>query len=348
MQCNKQSGQTIYTFLLGILCVLLHAQTACAQYTAGATAYDFLKLSPSAHVTALGGQGVAMLSSDPAWAYQNPALLNDSMHKQLQTSVAGYIANITVGNASYAQKLNNAGWWHVGTQFINYGSITQTDEYGNTLGTLNSAEVALFVGVARKIGPFHVGTNIKLISSNIAHYTTWGAGIDFGTWYHNPRLRLSVGTVIRNAGSQFASNVPNAPKLPLPLEWEMGLTHKINHAPFRVSVTASNLLTLQAISTTADNSSTSTLNNIARRFTFGLEILFHKAFEARLGYNLQRRSELARQNEALTLSGFSWGAVLKYQRVNIAFGYSTLSAAGGFSQVSLGYRFGAYRSAAGK
>lgn len=59
--------------------------------------YEFLDLSPSARITALGGLQIAVVDKDLGLAAQNPALYNAQMHNQLLASHSLYLADIGHG-----------------------------------------------------------------------------------------------------------------------------------------------------------------------------------------------------------------------------------------------------------
>lgn len=336
-------GAMAWVALLGVLPNHLKG-----QFLPGATAYDFLRLPTSAHVAAVGGRGVSIRGQDGAWAWQNPALLNDSMAGRIQTSVATYVAAIGMGNLNYAGRLLRrdktfVAYWHAGTQFVSYGRFTQTDEFGNVQGNFIAADVALYAGLARSFGRFSYGANLKLVSSTLASYTSWGLGLDFGALYHHEKIQLTVGASLRNVGAQLTPYAPGGPRLPLPTELEAGITHKLRRAPFRLSLTTSNLLTLPALSTQTDNTPPTTWDNLARRFTFGAEILLHRAFDVRGGYNLQRRAEQATQGQAFALTGLTLGFGLRIHAFAVDYAYSQLHAAGALNQFTLAYRPAVWR-----
>ena len=59
--------------------------------------------------------------------------------------------------------------FHLGVNYINYGSFDGYDENGMSTGTFTGNEAALSFGHARQIGysDFYAGANLKLINSNL-------------------------------------------------------------------------------------------------------------------------------------------------------------------------------------
>ena len=91
------------------------------------------------------------------------------------------------------------------------------DEFGNSTGTFSGNEVALFLGYALQIGfsDFYAGANIKLISSKLEQYSSFGGAIDLGLIYINSYLDFNAALVIRNIGTQFTSYAGLNEPLPL-------------------------------------------------------------------------------------------------------------------------------------
>ena len=66
--------KSLLTLFCGILTLSLFAQVPIG----GKNVYEFLNLSPSARVTALGGNLITVKDDDVALAFQNPSALNAS------------------------------------------------------------------------------------------------------------------------------------------------------------------------------------------------------------------------------------------------------------------------------
>jgi hypothetical protein len=66
--------------------------------TGGQNIYQFMNMSPSARISAMGGMAVGWQGTDPTAAYQNPALLNQRNHTQLCFNQQFYFADIKAGH----------------------------------------------------------------------------------------------------------------------------------------------------------------------------------------------------------------------------------------------------------
>ena len=68
----------------------------------GTSTYEFLNLTNSARVAALGGKNVSLNDNDINLAYHNPALLTPVMSENAVFNYVSYFANINFGYAAYA------------------------------------------------------------------------------------------------------------------------------------------------------------------------------------------------------------------------------------------------------
>src|SRR5581483_2307184 len=122
---------------LYILIILLMSGRAQAQTLGGNTVYNFLKLSNTPQLTALGGINITNQTTDIGLAFNNPALLRPAMHTQTNM----------VFNSFYA-----------GINYFSYGSIPETDITGNVLGSMHPADYVAQVSATRQYGErWHYG-----------------------------------------------------------------------------------------------------------------------------------------------------------------------------------------------
>ena len=119
-------------FFAIIIFIVLSSITAFPQM-GGAGTYQFLYLTNSPRVAALGGNNLTLNESDPALAYQNPALLNDSMNKHLALNYVNYFTDINYGYVGYAMNFPKYGNVSVGIHHINYGKFDGTTKLAHLL-----------------------------------------------------------------------------------------------------------------------------------------------------------------------------------------------------------------------
>ena len=161
--------------LHSLVVLIFTCQLGLAQI-GGINTYEFLNLSPSARVSALGANLITVRDDDINLAFANPSLLNSSMHQQISFSHSFHLADIQHGYVAYghhADKWNTS--FHGGIQYVNYGEIDARDEAGVIEGQFKVAEYALTMGAAYPLNErITAGANVKMISSQLAGFNSWG------------------------------------------------------------------------------------------------------------------------------------------------------------------------------
>ncbi len=171
-----------------------------AQLGGNAT-YQFLNLMSSPRQAALGGKVITNVDYDVTQALYNPATINVEMDNQLALNYANHLGDIRYGTAAYAYTVDRLTLtFHAGVTYINYGNFEGYDENGNSTGDFTGNEAALSIGYALQIGfsDFYAGANVKLISSKLEQYNSFGAALDFGVIYINEYLDFNAALVVRN------------------------------------------------------------------------------------------------------------------------------------------------------
>lgn len=298
----------------------------------GSKAYDFLNLSPSARISALGGVAISMRDDDGAFAFQNPALLSDSTDGFLNVSIFNYISDISYGNVNYAKSVAKVGTFHGGFQYVNYGNFKQADEYGNLNGTYHAGDLAFVVGMAREYKRFSYGANLKLINANYGGYSSFAGAIDLGGAYHSKDGLFCAGIVLKNWGGQLSKFTPTAQKEKLPTQLQAGISYKLQYMPMRLYLTATNLQQANLVyvdpvapvdkdfNGNALPVKKRTGDKIVAHFVIGTEFFLGKNLRLRAGYNHLRRIELRSQGRA-GLSGFTLGAGIRISKFRLDYSF---------------------------
>ena len=317
----------IWIFALCACPVLLSGQIG------GRHTYDFLNLSPSARLASMGGVNVSTFDDDVHFGYQNPALVNDSMHRQLGLSFVNYLLDISYGYAGYSHKFDKLGNFHTGIHYVNYGTFKEADPFGNITGEFSAGDVAWIVGLSRSYKRLRYGANLKWIYSTLANgFNSMGVAVDLGGAYVSKTKLFSAGLVVKNLGTQLSTYVPGAAREPLPFEIVAGLSNKLKYMPLRFSLTFVQLehpdLILEdpnaEIETDFNGNpieKNQTLDRITRHVVFGGEFLLGRALRLRGGYNHLRRQELRSENRG-GMAGFSLGFGLRIHRFAFDYGYA--------------------------
>ena len=326
-----------------IFTILIFIPLVVSAQIGGQNVYDFLNLTPSARVASLGGVNISTIDDDLSLAYENPALVNDSMHQRVSLSFSNYLAGINFGSASYSHTFDKIGSFYSGIQYVNYGKLQGADEFGNLTGKFSAGDFAWVIGFARGWKSFRYGANLKLINSTLASgYSSVGLALDLGGSYQSANKLFSAGIVLRNIGTQLSTYVSGAEKEPLPFQFILGLSNKLKYMPLRFSLTLTNLENpnLLFIDPNAPleldlngepiEPANQTLDRIFRHAIFSTEFLLGKGFRLRAGYNHLRRQELRSENRA-GFTGFSLGAGIRVKRFALDYGFSSYGFAGIFS-----------------
>ncbi|HEX2934577.1 MAG TPA: type IX secretion system protein PorQ, partial [Bacteroidales bacterium] len=316
----------------------------------GRYTYEFLNLTASPRVAALGGKLISHDGADLGLVYHNPALVDSSMYNNISLSFVNYFADVKYGYVSYCRPIKK----HpvaFGMQYINYGTFTKAEENGVITGNFYAADYALNIAASHKLdSSFTVGVDVRPLLSTYERYTSFGISTDLGITYKNPEKLYQLALVVRNLGTQIKRY--NDTYEPLPFEIQLGYTQHLKYAPFNFSITAHHLETWdmsvkdneESLESGNPQLSSSTTNNkrgfekvadqFMRHLIFGVEFTPFKNFYARVGYNYQRRQELKVSTRA-AMVGFSWGFGISISRFQLNYGRSTYHLAGASDHFSI-------------
>jgi len=317
----------------------------------GRSTYEFLNLTSSPRVAALGGQNVSLISGDASLVYYNPALLNDSLHNHISINVVDYFSDIHFGYASYSRTIDNIGSFSAGIHYINYGEFLRFDETETELGKFYASEYALNLSYARHLsGKWYAGLNFKPIFSSLDYYKSFGLVVDGGLLYHNPEHYIQAGIVVRSFGSQIKSYTGNNIE-PIKPEVLAGITTKLKHAPFRFSITARHLekwdltyekptetgiwlIAFDSIPEPPTKKYEVFGDKLMRHIVVGAELILTKNFYLAFGYNYKRRQEMKIDTRPFMV-GTSWGFGIKVSKFNLAYGRASYHLAGATNHFSI-------------
>ncbi|WP_203295854.1 type IX secretion system protein PorQ [Luteirhabdus pelagi] len=329
-----------------ILYVFMVFTTGIIAQVGGRATYQFLNLVTSPRQAALGGKTVTNYDYDPTQAMFNPASINPEMDNQLSINYGNYIGDVNYGTASYAYLWDRRTQvLHTGITYINYGNFDGYDEQGNATNTFSGGEVALSFGHARNIAftNFHVGANVKLISSKLEQYTSWGGALDIGVMYVYEDWDLHITGVARNIGTQFSPYHETYERLPFELIF--GISQTLQNIPIRWHFTLENMQQWNVAfanpnrdETDLEGNTTSEkinfIDNAFRHMIVGIEIFPESGFNLRLGYNLRRGEEL-RIAEQRSFAGLSAGFSIRLNKVRLSYSYARYNFAASTSTFGL-------------
>lgn len=320
----------------------------------GISAYEFLNLPNSATVAGLGGHHIALMDDDVSLALRNPALLNERMDRKFALSHAFHPAGIS--NSSLAFSMHRPArkaTFLAGLQYANYGGeLTRRDNTGQIQGTFSAADYVLTVGAARQIDErLSLGANLKLISSQLAGFSSFGVGADAAVHYIDSSGLFGITLLARNFGRQLTRYDNLSGREPLPFELQLGINKELRYLPFRFSLVYRyldrwNILfddpdaEQESIFLAVDADATQRgagavfFDNLARHFVFNGELLLGKTrnFRVRFGYNHGLQREL-RLTDFRSAAGFTYGFAFRTKRFALAYGRSTYHLGGAVNQL---------------
>jgi len=322
---------------IGLFLCLLLSNFALAQL-GGESTYQFLNLVSSPRQAALGGKVITNVDYDVTQGLYNPATINVDMDNQLALNYTSYLGGISYGTAAYAYTVDRrTQTFHAGITYINYGSFDGYDEEGNETGTFTGNEVALSMGYALQIGysDFYFGGNLKLITSKLEQYSSFGAAVDLGLIYIDDGIDFNAALVVRNIGSQITTYA--GLNEPLPFEVDFGLSQTLEHVPIRWHITFENLQKWpiarpNPARATSDLSGNQTQEKIGffgqviRHTILGAELFPEGGFNIRVAYNFRRAEEL-RIVDQRNFSGLSAGFSIKINKMRFSYTHAKYTSA---------------------
>ena len=302
--------------ILIYLCVMCSVTLLAAQ-DAG-TVFQFLQLPVSSHAAALGGDNVSIAEDDAELSYHNPALLTNVSGHALSLSYMNYLQRTNAVGAGYAMSVGERSMLGLKAQYLDFGTMKNTDPDGNVLGDFSAKDMLLmgtysFDFSDRLTG----GVSGKVIYSNYEQVYSLALGVDLGLNYYNPQNGLSLSLVARNLGGQVKSFDETQEALPFNLL--AGVSKDFAHAPVRVSLTLTDLHKWQAedFYNSSDNSWSALL---LKHFIVGADIFPTSNTYVSLGYNFLLHSEL-KNHAKRSLEGLSIGAGLQVRSVKVGVSY---------------------------
>ena len=325
-------NQKVLFLLISLLAFSAYAQIG------GRSTYQFLNLVNNPRQAALGGKIVTNYDYDPIQGLFNPAAINPAMDKQLSINYNNYLGDVNYGTVAYAYLWDRyTQVIHAGITYINYGNFDGFDEQGNATNSFSGGEVAISVGHARNIPytNFHYGGNIKLISSKLEQYSSFGVAADLGLMYVHEEWDLQITGVARNIGTQLT---PYDIEIePLPFEIILGVSQILERIPIRWHFTLENVQRWDLAFNNPDrettdlegavtSETTNFIDETMRHIILGIELFPESGFNIRLGYNFRRAEEL-RIIDTRAFTGISAGFGIKLNKVRVNYSYSKYNTA---------------------
>ena len=339
--------------VLLILLVLHFSYCSRSQTLGGSSVYNFLKLSNTPQLTGLGGINISNQTEDIGLAFNNPALLRQSMHSQASfvfNSFYAGIKNYHLVTGFYQQSLQTN--FAVGVNYFSYGNIPETDMTGNILGSFKPVDYVIQVSASRPYKEhWHYGATIKFIHSGYGVYRSSGLALDAGVTYTDTANLLQVSLVLKNMGGQLSTYAGSDPG-DLPFDLELGISKKLAKAPLQFSLTAHQLHRWDIrYDDTAFNNENGFDQNPGGKYIFdkffrhivlAVQLFIGDKVEISAGYNHLRRKELNIGPSGNGLNGFSLGVGVLLKKFQVRYARSYYQNQSGYNQFGLNLRLNDY------
>ena len=306
----------------------------------GKTTFPMLDMGFSARSIALGTDFISVKDQDVTMALNNPSLLNEKMLHQGSVNQSFSAGGISYGMVNYAFK-TKIGLFAPAVRYLNYGTFQRTNNNGTEEGKFNPFDAIIGTSYSRMLNPrISVGANLNVIFSQLEIYNAFGISLDLASAYQSKDSNLLVTVIAKNAGFQFKDYYTKS-KQSLPIEFQMAISYKIKHAPFRFSLLAHHLnqwdITYRDpnLKPTKDPLTGEIVSvkyagwgeKLARHFTYQVEVLISKNITFNLAFDYHRRQEM-KLVERPGISGFSTGLNLNFKKISFAYGFAYYSRAG--------------------
>lgn len=300
-----------------------------AQTLGGNAAYNFVRLPSSPLLTAAGGVNVSYKTNEVGFSVNNPALLHPALSKQVATSFINFAGGIKAYSLGSAYLLKKADAIIAGNIFfLDYGQTPQTDASGNVSGSFRPVDFMLQASASKKyLSNWSYGLSARFIRSSYQQYRSSAVAVDVGVLYEDSSHQFTVSILAKNMGFQLSSYAGEQEDLPFDLQ--VGISKKLQHAPFGFSITAQHLhrfdITYNDPVFNDENdvaASGGALRNIFNHFVFASHIFLGDHLEATVGLNVLKRTELSVGTEQNGLAGFSGGIRAKFQKLQVLYSRS--------------------------
>lgn len=292
--------------ILTLIVLLLCAPCLWAQE--GKTGYQFLNVPVSTHSAALGGANISIVEDDASLMWTNAALLTGVSDNTILLGYNAYIRSSHLFSAGYVKTVGERGVWALGAQALTYGTMDETDETGQVIGTFSAKDLNFQTSYSYMLTNYWSGAiTAKVLMSNYANYNSVALGADLSVHYYDPSHGFSLGVAARNLGGQVKTLYDDGTHEALPFDFAIGISQELNNAPLRFSLTADDLGHWDNV-------------NFIQHLVLGVDILPTRNTWLAVGYNFRRAHEMKVADKS-KWAGFSIGAGLNVKKFKVGVAY---------------------------
>ena len=279
-----------------------------AQAQDGKVGYQFLHIPVSAHSAALGGANISMVEDDASMMWTNAAMLTNVSDKSIVLSYNSYISSSNLMSAGFVKAVGERGTLGLGAQVLNHGTMDETDEVGNVIGSFKANDLNIQASYSYLLSERWSGAvTAKMLLSNYAEFSSTALGADLALNYFDEEQGFSFSVVGRNLGGQITSLYEDGERESLPFNLAFGTSFDFANAPLRVSLTADDVTHWDDV-------------KFIQHFVLGADILPSQNTWLALGYNFRRAHEM-KVADSSHWAGFSLGAGLNVKKFKVGVAY---------------------------
>ena len=295
----------------------------CLTAQNGDNVFNFLRIAASTRAAALGGHNISLVELDPNMAFHNPALLGPEMDMSMAVSYSNYISDINMGSAIFTKAVHDRAAWGIGLQFMGYGKFKQTLSDNTIIGDFSAKDLAANGFFSYDLSDrWRGGVTGKFIYSFLESYTSVALAVDLGISYYNADKDFSAAFAFKNLGGQLKAYTDERAKIPWDIQ--IGITKKLAHAPFRLSITALYLNKWKFEYIDETNEQEIIKEKFGRvffnHFIFGLDFVPSDNFWLGIGFNPKVNGDMKQLNGG-GFGGFTAGGGIHIKRFDIGFSY---------------------------
>lgn len=339
-----------------LLSFLFVTTIAFAQQKDGT--YNFLNMTSSSRVAALGGTIVPIFDSDIQIVGTNPSMINPQMNNSLSLSYVDYYTDINIGSIQYGRTFNKIGSFVGSVQYNDYGDFYYSDEIGNVESTMFSvSDYIINIGWGRQLNDkFSIGANLKFAGLQYENNTSFAMAVDIaGTYKTKSNWIFSL--VARNIGSELRNNYLSY-RNELPFTMLAGVSKKLEHLPLTFIFVYDNIqkwdlgyddpldLENNYDPMTGEMKKKSKLDKFAddffRHVVVAGELDLGKNLTLRIGYNYGLRKNMISPTKKGAV-GLSYGFAVKVYKFNISYSRSEMHIHGSPNYITITTNFDSFK-----
>lgn len=310
----------------------------CSLAQEGRTIFNFLNLPSSSHVLAVSGKNISMTDDDASISVTNPALMANVSDRSICFNFISYMQGSNAGSLNYIQNTGKRGNWGIGSQFVGYGEIPETDFEGNATGSTSAFDMNLYGGYSYMLSDYWTGGAYgKFLYSRYAGYTSIGLAVDLGINYYDEDKDFSFSTVFSNLGGQVRAF--GDVKESIPVDMQIGITKGFRSLPLRIHLTLSDMFHWKSSDYYNGGEEANAGQVILSHLNLGADLMLWRGrVWAGLGYSFRRGYEMQAGGSSHA-AGLTLGVGINIKKIKFGFSYGNYHLGAPTLDFTLSYAF---------